>query len=165
MAALRSSRRLPRCFRSCAPLGVPSQTRSPTTTRRATAQPGQCLSNACEGSVDALRMKRASETNEDALKVSPILEGLHVTPMAGLCKARSLCTWGKGCARCLDLFHGAFDFAATFDFDFAVSHIARDLAGVAHDEHAFAGDGLVQFAFDVDEVSFCGPCHHACSAD
>jgi hypothetical protein len=43
-----------------------------------------------------MRKKKASETNEDALKVSLILVGLHVTPMAGLCKAFSLCAYGKG---------------------------------------------------------------------
>jgi hypothetical protein len=43
-----------------------------------------------------MRKKKASETNEDALKVSPILEGLHVTLMADLCKAPSLCAYGKG---------------------------------------------------------------------
>ena len=65
----------------------------------------------------------------------------------------------------LDLFHGAFDFAATFDFNFAISHVARDLAGVAHDEHAFAGDGLVQLTFDINEVSFSRARDHTRGAD
>lgn len=73
--------------------------------------------------------------------------------------------FGSRLAQVLDLLHGAFDFAATFDFDFAVSHIARDLARVAHDQHIFAGDGLVQLTFDVDEVSFGGTGDHTCSTN
>jgi hypothetical protein len=36
------------------------------------------------GSVDAMRKKKTSETNESALKVSLILEGLHLTLYAAL---------------------------------------------------------------------------------
>jgi hypothetical protein len=56
----------------------------PTATKRATARPGQCRSGVCGESVDALRKKKPSETNEDALKVSLILEGLHLTLYAAL---------------------------------------------------------------------------------
>lgn len=45
-----------------------------------------------------LRVKKTNETSEDALKVSPILEGLRATPMAAPLKVRSLCADGKGWA-------------------------------------------------------------------
>jgi hypothetical protein len=56
----------------------------PTATTRATARPSQCRSGVCGESAGALRKKKPSETNEDALKVSLILEGLHLTLYAAL---------------------------------------------------------------------------------
>jgi hypothetical protein len=48
-----------------------------------------------------LREKKTNETSEDALKVSPILEGLRVTPMAAPLKVLSPCADGKGWAEVL----------------------------------------------------------------
>ena len=48
-----------------------------------------------------LRVKKTNETSEDALKVSPILEGLRVTPMAAPLKVLSPCADGKGWAEVL----------------------------------------------------------------
>ena len=108
-----------------------------------------------------LHVKMASETNESALKVSLILGGLHVTLYAARVKPAAFARMAKAERGCLDLLHGAFDVAATFDFNFTVSHVARDFARVAYDEHAFAGDGLVQLTLDINEISFCGASHNA----
>ena len=45
-----------------------------------------------------LRLKKTNETSEDALKVSPILEGLRVTLMADPLKVRSPYADGRGWA-------------------------------------------------------------------
>ena len=109
--------------------------------------------------------KKASETNEDALKVSLILGGLHVTLYAAQEVQHSLALWATRLVQVLDLLHAAFDLAAAFDFDFAISHITCDLAARAHDQHIFARDRLVQFAFDVNKVGFGAASDHARSTN
>ena len=117
--------------------------------------------------VDVLRksMQRKqmemSETNENALKVSPILEGAHGAAAESRCQAMQQASFtNEAKTGGLDLLHIAFDFAAPFDFEFTISHIASDLACVANNQHIFAGHGLIEFALDVDEFSFRGACDH-----
>ena len=67
------------------------------------------------------REKKVRETNGWSLKVSPILE---VLCEASIHSTRSPPSrW-----QALHLFHAAFDFAAALDFEFAIGHIASDLA-------------------------------------